>query len=74
MRVIRPFPDVKKILEGKNIGVVESFVSLGSGGILYNELKQEKCSGFISQGDVSEKDFELICKKLMSGDPGIYWL
>ncbi|MFC2142786.1 hypothetical protein ACFLQN_00095 [Candidatus Aenigmatarchaeota archaeon] len=74
-RVIRPLPNIKNLIEGKNVGVVESTAILGNGGVLYNEIKHMcKCSNFISSKNLSENDFENITKKIMTGNEGTYWL
>ncbi|MFH0714209.1 MAG: pyruvate ferredoxin oxidoreductase [Candidatus Diapherotrites archaeon] len=86
LRVIRPFPEKQlrgALKKAKKVGVFDQNISLGSGGILYAEVKSalseegKKVSGFVGGLGgrmLSEKDFEQVFLDLLEGKNGKKWL
>lgn len=88
IRTLRPFPveDIRKACANlKSIGVLEKDISIGANGALYDEVKaalydtdnQPKVSGFIAGlggRDITEKDIELVLKKIKSEKEGVEWV
>jgi 2-oxoisovalerate ferredoxin oxidoreductase alpha subunit len=79
VRVIRPFPTEEIIAIGKqaNLIVIDRNISVGSEGVLFNEVKaalygqsDAKVTGFIAGlggKDVTYKDIETMCMKSLKG-------
>jgi len=79
VRTFRPFPKEEIIKLGKkaNLIIIDRNISIGSEGALFNEVKaalyensNAKVYGFIAGiggKDVSYKDIEIICKKVIKG-------
>ncbi|MCX6815553.1 MAG: hypothetical protein NT120_01745 [Candidatus Aenigmarchaeota archaeon] len=80
LRVLRPFPAaqiVNALANAKKVAVVDQAVSLGSSGILYNELKPllKHIASFISLGVyMNEKHFVDIITHLSQGKEETVWL
>jgi len=79
VRTFRPFPneDIRKLAQQAQLIVIDRNISIGSGGILFNEVTSSlyeqvdtKVTGFIAGlggKDVNFKDIENMCKKAISG-------
>jgi 2-oxoisovalerate ferredoxin oxidoreductase alpha subunit len=79
VRVIRPFPkeEIRKLGKQADLIVIDRNISVGSEGVLFNELKaalygesEAKATGFIAGlggKDVTYQDIETMCRKAMKG-------